>query len=219
MIVYKTTNTVNGKIYIGQDSKNRSAYLGSGKYFKRARAKYGRHSFKKEVLKECLTAHELNLAEIEAIAHFKSTDPSIGYNICPGGRTTLGLKLTPAQIEANRLRNTGARNPRHGVRHTDSALSVMRACKAKERNPNFGKVTPESVRRKIRASSPLSLPVIEVDSSGATINSWLSASEAAQSVGCNVSSIACVCRGVYKTAHRRLFRYVNREDASANLAL
>ena len=32
MIIYKTTNLVNGKIYIGQDAKNNPKYLGSGVY-------------------------------------------------------------------------------------------------------------------------------------------------------------------------------------------
>ena len=32
MIIYKTTNLITGKIYIGQDSKNNPKYLGSGKY-------------------------------------------------------------------------------------------------------------------------------------------------------------------------------------------
>ena len=31
MIVYKTTNLVNRKIYIGKDSKNNETYYGSGK--------------------------------------------------------------------------------------------------------------------------------------------------------------------------------------------
>lgn len=30
MIIYKTTNTLNGKFYIGQDSNDDPTYLGSG---------------------------------------------------------------------------------------------------------------------------------------------------------------------------------------------
>lgn len=35
MIIYKTTNIINGKIYIGQDSNNNPKYIGSGKILKK----------------------------------------------------------------------------------------------------------------------------------------------------------------------------------------
>ena len=44
MVIYKTTNLVNGKSYVGMDSKNDPNYLGSGKLLKRAVKKYGRES-------------------------------------------------------------------------------------------------------------------------------------------------------------------------------
>jgi hypothetical protein len=34
MIIYKTINLINNKIYIGQDIKNNPKYLGSGKLLK-----------------------------------------------------------------------------------------------------------------------------------------------------------------------------------------
>ena len=46
MIIYKTTNLVNGKIYIGKDSKNNPNYLGSGNLLKKALIKYGKENFK-----------------------------------------------------------------------------------------------------------------------------------------------------------------------------
>lgn len=45
MIIYKTTNKINGKIYIGRYCGNRSSYLGSGSYLKRAIRKYGKDNF------------------------------------------------------------------------------------------------------------------------------------------------------------------------------
>jgi hypothetical protein len=64
MIIYKTTNLINGKIYIGKDSKNNSKYLGSGLLLKRAILKYGKENFKKEILEECSSIEELNQREI-----------------------------------------------------------------------------------------------------------------------------------------------------------
>lgn len=52
-IVYKTTNLVNGKFYIGvhkTDDPNESSYLGSGKLLLQAIEKYGRLQFKRETL-------------------------------------------------------------------------------------------------------------------------------------------------------------------------
>jgi group I intron endonuclease len=53
--IYKTTNTINGKFYIGKQScKNLyNNYLGSGFLLKRAIEKYGKQSFKKEILWFC----------------------------------------------------------------------------------------------------------------------------------------------------------------------
>jgi len=39
MIIYKTTNLINKKIYIGQDSNNNQKYLGSGKKNKKCHKK------------------------------------------------------------------------------------------------------------------------------------------------------------------------------------
>jgi CRISPR/Cas system-associated endonuclease/helicase Cas3 len=41
MIIYKITNQVNSKIYIGQDKHNNPNYLGSGKILHLAFKKYG----------------------------------------------------------------------------------------------------------------------------------------------------------------------------------
>lgn len=85
MIIYKTTNLINGKIYIGQDSKNNDKYFGSGDLIKRAIKKYGLKNFKKEVLCLCETQKELNEMEQKFILIYNSTNKLIGYNICVGG--------------------------------------------------------------------------------------------------------------------------------------
>ena len=43
MIIYKTTNLINHKIYIGQDSNNNPNYLGSGHLVKQAINKYSKY--------------------------------------------------------------------------------------------------------------------------------------------------------------------------------
>ncbi len=55
--VYKTTNLISGKFYIGRRSTNKHPnldnYLGSGLHFKRSLLKHGKKNFKKEVLEIC----------------------------------------------------------------------------------------------------------------------------------------------------------------------
>jgi len=83
MVIYKTTNLINGTIYVGQDSKNNPDYLGSGKVLKRAINKYGIENFTKEILESCDSKSELDEREIYWIDKLSAT--TIGYNIALGG--------------------------------------------------------------------------------------------------------------------------------------
>lgn len=86
MYIYKVTNKINNKIYIGLSTKkNNPRYFGSGKLINKAIKKYGLSNFEKEKLEECTTSIELANAEIKWIKFYNSCDPMIGYNISPGG--------------------------------------------------------------------------------------------------------------------------------------
>ena len=86
MIIYKTTNKLNGKVYIGQDKNNNPSYYGSGKKLKYAIKKYGKENFTKEVLEECVDEAHMNEREIYWITFYNSKDENIGYNISDGGK-------------------------------------------------------------------------------------------------------------------------------------
>lgn len=85
MIIYKTTNLVNGKIYVGKDASDRLAYLGSGMILRRAITKHGKENFRKEILERCYSLTELAQKEVEWIARLHANDPAIGYNLTEGG--------------------------------------------------------------------------------------------------------------------------------------
>ena len=96
--IYKITNLVNGKVYIGQ-SKNITVRwenhksLGrctneSNSYLHNAMRKYGVENFKKEVLEEC-RVDELNIKEIQYIQEYDSMNREKGYNQLPGGQHTV----------------------------------------------------------------------------------------------------------------------------------
>lgn len=63
--IYKITNLVNGKMYIGQHitSDLDDGYMGSGTIIKRAVKKYGQESFRKEWLMFCEDKEELDYME------------------------------------------------------------------------------------------------------------------------------------------------------------
>lgn len=85
--IYKTTNLVNGKIYIGQHkgefTKN---YLGSGTCLRYALKKYGKDNFNVIPVDYCRDVEEMNFKESFWINFFDSRNPDIGYNIMVGGR-------------------------------------------------------------------------------------------------------------------------------------
>jgi len=85
MIIYKITNQVNSKIYIGQDKHNNPNYLGSGKILHLAFKKYGTENFIKEIIEECESKEQLDERERYWINFYVSTDRNIGYNIALGG--------------------------------------------------------------------------------------------------------------------------------------
>jgi len=108
MIIYKTTNTINGKIYVGKDCSNNSKYLGSGSILKSAIKKYGKENFIKEILEECTSPEYLKEREIYWISKLNSRDPLIGYNISPGGDGFMkGVKQSDEHIKKRANSNRG----------------------------------------------------------------------------------------------------------------
>jgi len=150
MVIYKTTNLVNGKIYIGQDSKNNPDYLGSGKIIKRAIKKHGKDNFTKEIIESCVSKEGLDERERYWIGKLNSTNKTIGYNITDGGEGCLGLRHSDETKRIMRLNNMGSNNPMYGKRLSEESIS-RRSHKVKlegtfkgENNGNFKFNIPET---------------------------------------------------------------------------
>lgn len=83
--IYKTTNLLNNKIYIGKHKGSfTEKYLGSGKYLLNAINKYGKDKFIVELVEYCKTLEIQNEREIYWIAYYKKRGASM-YNIANGG--------------------------------------------------------------------------------------------------------------------------------------
>lgn len=119
--IYKTTNLINGKIYIGQHKANKfnPKYKGSGKVLKEAIAKYGKENFGVEMIDDSANnAEELNKLEIYYIQKYDARNIDIGYNLHCGGNVQSGennpmygknFKKTPEAIEKTRRAFLGKR--------------------------------------------------------------------------------------------------------------
>lgn len=85
MYIYKITNTINSRWYIGKHNGTDPTYMGSGKILKQAYAKYGKESFIKEILETCTSEKELNLREQHWISITNATTDPFSYNLAEGG--------------------------------------------------------------------------------------------------------------------------------------
>lgn len=85
--VYKTTNLINGKYYIGvhKTSNPYDDYIGSGKYLKRAIEKYGRENFTKEIIDIFETPEEAFELESQLVT-FELIESKESYNLKEGGQ-------------------------------------------------------------------------------------------------------------------------------------
>jgi group I intron endonuclease len=123
MYIYKTTNIITGKIYIGKCGRKRSSknYLGSGKYLKRAIKKYGKENFKKEIIEDNIEDYEiLNYREIFYISLYDAMNSEIGYNLTKGGDGISNPSEAIIKLsKENRGPISGSANPFFGKHHTE----------------------------------------------------------------------------------------------------
>lgn len=119
-IIYKTTNNINNKIYIGKHKTAdvNDSYLGSGKILKRAIKKYGIENFSKEILFVFDNEQEMNDKEAAIVTEDFINDNNV-YNLCSGGRggfdyinrVGLGDRTGMVHSEESRLKMGNEKTP------------------------------------------------------------------------------------------------------------
>ena len=167
--VYKTTNLINGKIYIGQHHKPRfeRSYLGSGKNIIIDIKKYGKQSFEVEILEWCETQEEMDCKELYHIQKYYNKSPECLYNIITthiarGKKDmfkpeTLKQKSIMMSGNGNHMYNiklVGNKNGMYGKSHTDETKQILSeiAIKLQNGKKNKGLIRSEEFKKKISES-------------------------------------------------------------------
>ena len=117
--IYKITNKVNGKMYIGQHITDDldDGYMGSGAIVKKALKKYGEDAFTKEWLEFAENAEDLNYLERMYVDEEWLVRPDT-YNLVLGGGGCKGWHHTEESKKKISVAATGAGNSMYGRHHS-----------------------------------------------------------------------------------------------------
>lgn len=138
-VIYKITNLVNGKIYVGQTKKSlkeRFQEHSCTDYpIGRGIRKYGKENFTIEPLEECETREQLNECEIFWIAELKSKSPN-GYNLTDSGDGVSGCIFTDESKAKMSLSHRGQTAWNKGIKASAESRAKMSAAqKRRFKNP------------------------------------------------------------------------------------
>jgi hypothetical protein len=185
MIVYITTNLINGKKYIGSDSNNNPNYLGSGTSFVKALRKYGKYNFKKQILVEVDNHELMRELEIYYIQYYNAHNSPMFYNRSDKGH------------------GQGSRE-----RHWNFGKSLSESTKSKKSESMTGKKIHSDEQKQKWSESRKGKPtkidynnrkhyvgksLLQCDLEGNIIKEWINKKVAAKELGYNYVSIGNVC--------------------------
>jgi group I intron endonuclease len=173
MIIYKITNTVNNKVYIGQTKHSLSKRKHQHKYNKStaigaAIRKYGQDNFIFEVLEQCFSHDHMNEREIFWIKEYDCLAPK-GYNLVSGGfsreemseetrekykKINLGRKRTEETRNRIRIAKLGKKATEE---HVQKQREGMKKRYSEYCHHMLGKTLSEETRKKIGESNKRSM--------------------------------------------------------------
>jgi len=167
MRIYKITNTINGKIYVGQTvmtlSKRFGCHVRSSKRTNSSTAihnairKYGSEAFSIELIKECSSVDQLNDAERYWIDRLNTLAPN-GYNIELGGS-----HFPMADATKQKLRDAGKdrknKNPEWYAKVCNAARNRQPEWRENISKARMGNKPNENQLRALAAGRVLTKPV------------------------------------------------------------
>lgn len=228
MQIYKVTNKVNSKIYIGKDEASNPSYYGSGKLIRRAIQLYGKDSFEKEIIEEVEERELLCEKEIYWISFYNSTDRKIGYNITKGGdggdtlsnhpdlsairkkisNTTIGRTFTEEHL-ANLKKNHPKLTMEEKNMDKTAWLISLRESHAKRRGKTLEEIVGEGKAKEIKKhlkekrqerAELFETPVAQYSKEGELLQTYKSQVEASKVTGIRQGDISNCIKGRQKVA-------------------
>lgn len=169
--IYRITNKINGKTYIGQHKTKsilkEDGYMGSGKLLKKAKNKYGIENFEKTYITIAMSQSEANVLEQFYIAEERAkgkAEYNIANGACGGALFTghkhseeakkkiseaakgrIGYMLGKKHSEETKQKN---RDSHLGKKHSEETKQKMSEMRKGHRGWNKGKHWPEETIKK-----------------------------------------------------------------------
>lgn len=239
MIIYKITNLINGKCYIGQTTKSLEQRFkehcsnhSNCRAIKSALRKYGAENFKIETIVECSSIEELNEKEEYYIQFFNSLVPN-GYNLTKGG---LNHEFTEETKRILSERGKGENNPFYGKKHSKETIEYLRKLSTgkkqsketklkmslsrigeknhfygKKHNEKTKKILSETRKKYVGVKHPRAKPVLCIETG--IIYPYIRKAQMETSI--SESHISSCCNGKLKTAGGYHWKYAKECEENA----
>lgn len=199
--IYKITNNINGKIYIGQSRNIESRWQqhqepARNSLISRAIKKYGVDNFTFEVIEEC-TIEELDKREIYWIDYYKSFDN--GYNLTRGGEKGFFYDLEAIVNDYQETQNI-AETARHIGCARQTAMKILHS---------FGVFGEESSNRPVDQIDPNTLEIL---------HTYNSINEAGRALGVDRTAILFAITGKHNSSCNYFWQYSDEPRDFSNFA-
>lgn len=136
--LYRITNKINGKVYIGQTNNPEYRWYQHCSYAKKdnkhkqyihhAMAKYGTENFEFEIIATCRIQEDIDITEVLLIQQYDSRNSSYGYNLKSGGSHGLQSEETKEKIRQATIKQIAEKgHPAQGHKWTEEQKANLSA--------------------------------------------------------------------------------------------